>query len=61
MGDTVTLHNVLFQWALYHCPLLLEDEELFSELLQFIHHLLVQTARTEARAGARRAVQPSRN
>jgi hypothetical protein len=60
MGD-VCLSDVLFAWCLHHCPQVLQDEELFDELLLFIHRLLVETARKESRAAVRRAVQPSRS
>jgi hypothetical protein len=38
---------VLFEFLLYHCPAILDDEDLFDRFLFFVHGLLRRAVRTE--------------
>ena len=46
----ICLNDILFQWCFYHCPALLEDEDLFDELLMFIHRLIKETVQKERKS-----------
>jgi hypothetical protein len=53
--------EVLEQWCLYHAPFLLQDPELFTRLLEFIHALAVHCLQEERRAITQRFLTPSRS
>jgi len=53
------IEDVLFQWALYHHPALLYEEELFDGLVKFIHAVLAAAVREERAAALRRVLTSS--
>ena len=42
-----SIEDALYLWCLYQCPMLLQDQELFSGLVLFIHRLTLAAARAE--------------
>jgi hypothetical protein len=55
----VSLDDMLRLWGLYRFPALLADDELFDELLSFIHALLTEAVRAERAAVMTRLMIPS--
>lgn len=55
----LSLEDVLFQWTFYNHPALLQDPELFEQLLRFIHAVLATAVREERAAAVRRTLKPS--
>jgi len=41
------IEDALYLWCLYQCPILLEDQQVFNGLLQFIHRLTRAAAKAE--------------
>jgi hypothetical protein len=51
----ICLHDLFFQFCLWHYPpLLQEDDEVFETFVRFLHGLLRETVRKEREAQARR-------
>ena len=55
----LSVEDVLFEWALYHHPHLLQDPDLFEGLLRFIHAVLSVAVREERAATTRRILKAS--
>jgi hypothetical protein len=54
-----SLEELLFQFCLYHCPDVLQDDNLFTHWLAFIHAILREQGKKEHRATRARLVLPS--
>ena len=55
----IGVEDILFEWALYHHPHLLQDPELFEGLLRFIQAVLSVAVREERAATTRRILKTS--
>lgn len=55
----LSVEDILFEWALYHHPALLQDPELFEGLIRFIHAVLSAAVREERAATTRRILKSS--
>ena len=60
MGDCRPLEEMLFRFLLYHCPEILNDEELFDKFLHFTHGLVRRSACIERERMMARVAKVSR-